>query len=152
MPSIAHKAKTFTKLPGATKLLFAEALVTSAYVKFALLFLPFRRVAAWLGKPVDINNPAPHQQEAMPLIKEVKTAINLIDKYAPWPTECYTRALTGKIMLHRRQVRSVLFIGFRRDPETKEVQGHAWLNTTGTTVTGKCDFSLYHVHSAFGDK
>lgn len=152
MSSLAHKAQTFVRLQGTTKSLFAEAVVTSAYVKFALLFLPFKKVAAWLGKPVDVNVHPPYQEDGLPLVKEVKTAINLIDKYAPWPTECYTRALTAKIMLHRRKVQSVLFFGFRRNPETNRVEGHAWLNTSGTTVTGKCNFSLYHVHSAFGDK
>jgi hypothetical protein len=125
-------------------LLFAEALATSAYVKFTLLFLPFRKVVAWLGAPVTQEAAAPGQGI---LAARVRQAVRLCDRYAPWPTECYTRALTAKIMLGRRDVPSTLFFGFSR--AGRQRRGHAWLQCAGVTVTGFCDLSEYEVHSRF---
>ena len=46
---LLRKTKSFLRLPGSAKALFAEAVFTSAYVKATLLLLPFKKVAGWLG-------------------------------------------------------------------------------------------------------
>jgi hypothetical protein len=144
---LVRKTGSFIGLPWSTKLLFAEAILTTAYVKITLLFLPFSKVAGWLGT-------AHHVYAGVILpgaeikVKKVRLTIKLCDRYVPWPTECYTRALTAKIMLKRRKIASTLYFGFRKDP-TGELKGHAWLRCGGIVVTGFCDFSKYVVHSSF---
>lgn len=127
--------------------MFAEAVITSAYVKFTLLFLPFRKVAGWLGTPRQevLHNDLAGKSE---LIEKIRFVVRLTDKYTPWPTECYTKSLTAKIMLRRRQLASTLFFGFRKDRQGG-LKGHAWLQCAGITVTGFCDFSKYEIHSQF---
>jgi len=144
---LIRKINSFYSIPVATKWLFVESLITSAYVKCALLFLPFRVVAGWLGQGSAGHVEAGARAEDL-WIEKVKNAVRLCDKYAPWPTECYTRSLTAKIMLRRRKVASTLFFGFGRDPGG-ELKGHAWLKSSGRVVTGFCDFSKYEVHSSF---
>lgn len=144
---LLRKIKSFAATPWSTKLLFAEAVVTSAYVKTTLLFLPFRKVAGWLGKPVQ-EPPDKIDTEKPGLVEKVRLAVKLCDKYTPWPTECYTRSLTAKIMLKRRKVASTLFFGFSRD-NGGAMKGHAWLQSSGIIVTGFCDFSKFEVHSSF---
>jgi transglutaminase superfamily protein len=144
---LLRKTKSFASIPWSTKLLFAEAVITSAYVKATLLFLPFRKVVAWLGSSGAQAGDAP-SAEKIDLIKKVKFALKLCDRYTPWPTECYTSSLTAKIMLKRRKLASTLFFGFRKD-EKNSLKGHSWLQCSGEVVTGWCDFSQYHVHSSF---
>jgi hypothetical protein len=148
MPGLLRrKINSFTSVPRQTKLLFAEAVFTSAYVKFTLLFLSFTKVVAWLGT-AEAQPGESLKQERLDLIKRIKFALKLCDRYTPWPTECYTSSLTAKIMLKRRHLASTLFFGFRRD-ENRQLKGHSWLQCSGETVTGFCDFSQYEVHSSF---
>ena len=144
---LQQKIKSFAAIPWSTRWLFAEAVFTAAYVKATLMFLPFRRVARWLGHSTNQND-----EHAVPmhanLVKEIGFAIKLCDRYTPWPTECYTKSLTAKIMLKRRQIPSTLYFGLRKDDQDG-LKGHAWLHCSGITVTGLCDFSQYTVHSCF---
>jgi Transglutaminase-like superfamily len=144
--TLLRKTRSFASLPWSVRWLFVEAIFTAAYVKITLLFLPFSKVAGWLGTA--------HQQapdaasDKLPLVKNVQTAVKLCDRYTPWDTECYTRSLTGKIMLKRRRLPSTLYFGFAKDEQNK-LKGHAWLKCSGIIVTGFCDFSQYTVHSSF---
>jgi len=145
--TVLKKIKSFAAIPWPVKWLFAEAVFTAAYVKVTLLFLPFRKVANWLGT---VKNKPAHNSipKELNLIKKISFAVKLCDRYTPWPTECYTRSLTAKIMLKRRKLPSTLYFGFRKD-EKNSLSGHAWLQCSGVTVTGFCDFSQYQVHSFF---
>ena len=144
---LRRKTKNFVRMPWHIKWLFAEAVWTTEYVKITLLFLPFKKVAGWLGtsRQVRADSISAGQPD---LVKNIRFAIKICDKYTPWPTECYTRALTAKIMLKRRQMASTLYFGFCKD-DTGQLKGHAWLQCSGLIVTGFCDFSKYEVHSSF---
>ncbi len=147
MAQFSRKIKSFTSLPRLTRWLFAEAVFTAAYVKITLLFLPFRKVAGWLGTR-QVHAAENDSTDNIDLVKKIRQAVKLCDKYTPWDTECYTRSLTAKIMLRRRKVPSTLYFGFCKD-EHNRLKGHAWLQSAGITVTGFCDFSQYQVHSSF---
>jgi hypothetical protein len=145
--ALYRKTKSFIGIPLSTTLLFAEAAITSAYVKTVLLFFPFSKVANWLGtftaQPIDIAI-----AENNDLVKKIKFAVRLCTRYMPWPVECYTSSLTAKIMLKRRKLASILYFGFYKD-EGGSLKGHAWLRCSEIIVTGFCDFSKYQVHSSF---
>jgi hypothetical protein len=145
--ALQRKIKSFTAVPLNVKLLFAEAVLTSAYVKITLLIFPFKKVASWLGT---VQNQAEEVTGTThyPLIKNMQFALKLCDRYTPWPTECYTRSLTAKIMLKRRSLPSTLYFGFMKDANNR-LKGHSWLKSSGIVVTGFCDFSKYQVHSSF---
>ncbi len=143
----SRKIKSFLSIPGYSKLLFAEAIFTSAWVKITLLFFPFSKVAKWLGKANE-HNPEDNSTDEISKVKKVQFALKLCDRYVPWPTECYTQALTAKLLLKRRNIPGIIYFGFRKNDQGK-LMGHAWLKSEGIVVTGFCDFSLYTVHSSF---
>lgn len=147
MTVLLRKIRSFFKIPVSTKLLFLEAFFTSGYVKVALLFFPFKKVAGWLGN-VTTNDRQDLTQDERRLVKEIDFAIRLCQRYAPWPTECYTTSLTAKKMLKRRKIASVLYFGFGKD-EAGKLKGHAWLKCANIVVTGFADLSQYQVHSSF---
>ncbi len=142
-----RKIRSFAAIPFPDKLLFGEAFFLSAYVKCTMLFLPFSKVKIWLGKPVTIKQESGITENKELAIK-VREAVKLCNKYAPWPTECYTRALTAKIMLKRRNVAGTLNFGFYRKDDG-EMLAHAWLHSNGMLITGFCDFTKYKTHSSF---
>jgi hypothetical protein len=134
LKKLTGKFNTLTALPFKTKLLFIEALVTSGWVKICLTFFPFNSVMNWLGT-VNMESATGQQEQTLALRREIKSAINLCRKYAPWRTECYTMSLTGRIMLKRRNLTSTLYIGFKKD-EAGKYMGHAWLRADDLYISG----------------
>ena len=129
-----------------TTWLVMEAAWTSSYVRFALVVLPFRRVRRWLGTPQDPSTPVP-QTANVQLVRDVQRAVRLCDRYLPW-TNCYSLALTAKMMLARRDVATTLFIGVRRDDQRK-LAAHAWLMNGDTIVAGEGDLTAFAVHGRY---
>jgi hypothetical protein len=145
---ILRKIKTMLTMPSSNKFLFVEALYTTAYVRFTLSFLPFKIVNGWLGKAnAEVDLAATLLPEQIQYIKDVHHAIKLADKYAIWKTECYTQALTGKILLRKRNIPSTLFIGFKK--ENDKYEGHAWLKTARGIITGNMNLAQFQVNAFF---
>ena len=144
---IWRKSRTFSRIPGSKKFLFAEAFFTSLMVKTTLVFLPFRIVVKWLGSSQS-ELLAPKPESNTEIITGIRLIIKMCDKNVPWKTECYTNALTAKIMLKRRKLVSTLYFGFYKDNSGKLI-GHAWLQSSGIIVSGFCNFSKFQVHSVF---
>ena len=142
-----RKIKTFAGLPPAVKLLFAEALFTSALVKLTLKFFPFKKVLNWLGN-VQQQSGYEANSETLLIRNQVKRALVLCDRYALWPTECYTLSLTGKLLLKKRNISSTLYIGFCKENDSK-IKGHAWLRANDTFISGYREARGYTVHSTF---
>jgi hypothetical protein len=134
LKKLGSKIKTLTALPIKTKLLFIEALFTSGWVKFCLTIFPFNSVVRWLGT-TNTESSIEADNESLVLRRQIKTAIDLCRKYAPWRTECYTMSLTGRIMLTRRKLPSTLYVGFMKDEEGK-YKGHAWLRANDLYISG----------------
>ena len=147
MPNPLKKLDTFFNLPKGTRRLFAEAMVISAGVKFCLLFFPFRHVLRWMGTAQTESQPIA-DAASLPMRKNIKSALKLCNKYAPWPTECYTLALTGKLLLKRRNISSTLYLGFIKDEQGKH-KGHAWLRAYDTYIAGYKESAGYPVHFTF---
>lgn len=122
----------------------------SAVVRFTLSFLSPTIRLRWMGKPVESVN----ESEVISLVDKqlaarIQVAVGRVDHYVPWGTECYTQALTGKIMLRRRKVSTLLVVGFRKD-DTGVLQGHAWLKIGPYYITGfRQDIDSYVINGHF---
>lgn len=145
--NILAKLLSVYRIPASEKWIFLEAVCTSAYVRFSLSFLPFKKVTNWLGKANTVQNY--NHPLSVETIKIVQQAIRRCNNYTPWKTECYTQALTGKILLQRRSISSTLFIGFMKDEQAK-YKGHAWLKVDEFFVTGyNSQLAQFQVHAFF---
>lgn len=141
------KIKTFAALPLKTKMLFIEAFFISGWVKFCLTIFPFNHVMNWLGTT---NTESSMQADAQSLVlrRQIKAAIDLCRKYAPWRTECYTMSLTGRIMLKRRRLPSTLYVGFMKD-EAGKYKGHAWLRANDLYISGYKESKGFKINFIF---
>lgn len=101
---------------------------------------------AWLGT-VNIETINTPDVQTLNTRMQVKKALELCNKYALWPTECYTLSLTGKLLLKRRHIGSTLYIGFKKD--NSMYKGHAWLRAKDTYITGFKQSIGFTIHSRF---
>lgn len=97
---------------------------------------------------VQTETAATPDEASLLLRKNIKSALQLCHKYALWPTECYTLALTGKLLLKRRKIASTLYIGFMKDEQSK-YKGHAWLRAGDMYMAGYRESVGYPVHFTF---
>lgn len=147
MAVLLRKLKTFHRLPWSVLLIFFKALAISAFIKFMLVFLPFNKVLRYLGK-VGSETSTNDNEASVVYVKKLKTAMKLCKKYTVWYTECYSLALTAKILLALKGAESTLYIGFRKDINNK-YEGHAWLRSGSIIVTGNINLPSYQVQSFF---
>lgn len=122
----------------------------SAVVRFTLSFLSPTIRLRWMGKAVEpVNESDEIALVNKQLAARVQLAVTRVDRYVPWGTECYTQALTAKLMLRKRNVCTVLVVGFRKD-EAGEIQGHAWLKIGPYYITGfRHDIDSYVINGRF---
>jgi len=144
---VFKKINSFIKWPFNKKTLFVEALFTSAWVKLTLKFFPFNRVLNWLGTVNEESELTPNI-ETLQFRKQLNNILLLCNKYALWPTECYTLSLTGKLILKRRKIASTLYIGFLKE-ESGKYKGHAWLRANDTYISGFNETEGFTLHSLF---
>ena len=142
-----RKLYTFWNLSFRIKKLFFKAVFVSAIVKFTLVFLPFKIVLKWLGKK-NIESPKDIHPDSEFIRSEIKRALALCDRHTFWKTECYTLALTGKIILKIYNISSTLYIGFCKN-EKGIFEGHAWLRSYDTILVGGIESDKFKVQSFF---
>jgi hypothetical protein len=143
----SKKLKTFISLSGRVKWLLIKAIFISAIVKITLLFRPFIKVLNWLGK-INIESVYTAHPKSLQIRADVKTAIFLCNKYTFWKTECYTQALTAKLLLRKFHLPSTIYIGFYKD-ENGKYNGHAWLRSYDMIISGGQEMSKFSIQSYF---
>jgi hypothetical protein len=142
-----YKIQSFARTDRRVKLLFFRAYFLSAFVKFSLIFLPFRKVLNWQGS-VHIESSDQPDEASLDFRKSLQSAMRLCDKYTIWKTECYTQALTAKIILNRKGIPGTIYIGFQKN-DKGIYKGHAWLRSYDRIITGGAEKHNYLVHSFY---
>ena len=139
-PLFKKIAKLF-KLTWREKLLLVEALLLTGIIRFAILFIPFNKLARLAGK---------HKEESSAIIRDEDKAITrkiswvvfVVSNKTPWESKCLVRALTAQIMLSARKVSSTLYLGVARDEEKKLI-AHAWLRSGENIITGAYEMAEF---------
>ena len=147
MRAFYRKLSTFWQLSRRTKKLFFKAVLISVVVKITLVFLPFKIVLKWLGK-LNEESAAEAHPDSSEIRTELKRALAMCEKYTFWKTECYTVAITGKLILKGYNLPSTLYIGFNKN-EGRVYKGHAWLRSYDMILTGGNSINQFKVQSFF---
>jgi hypothetical protein len=144
---LVRKIRSFLHSDPQLKWIFFQAFFLSGLVKFTLVFLSFRKVLNWQGA-MQVESPEGADLKTDAYRRNVQLALRLCHLYTPWKSECYTRALTAKILLKRKGIPSTVYIGFRKEPNGTYA-GHAWLRSYDRIVTGREEMNGYIVHSFY---
>lgn len=125
----------FYKKSPAEKRLLIEAVFWMAVTRFAFVFIPFQRVAPYLGehnrKPV--VNPILSEEELVK-IRMVTRATRSAGNNLPWECKCLVQATTAKMMLNRRKIETTLYLGVLKE---SGFGAHAWLKVGDRILTGR---------------
>lgn len=144
---LLKKWESFRTTDPTARRLFLQAWLVSGLVRFSLRFLPFSKVLAWKGT-AGIESPAVPHPDSLDFRLAMKRALVLCDRYTPWGTECYTRAITGKILLNRAGLPATVYVGFAKGPDGG-YEGHAWLRSYDSYLSGAEQMDRYTVHSQY---
>jgi hypothetical protein len=142
-----RKIRSFLQSDPQLKWIFFQAFFLSGLVKFTLIFLSFRKVLNWQGT-IQLESPIGPDPASEMYRRNLQSAMRLCHLYTPWKSECYTRALTAKILLKRKRIPSTVYIGFRKESDGTYA-GHAWLRSFDRIVTGREEMNGYIVHSFY---
>ncbi|GAT63210.1 lasso peptide biosynthesis B2 protein [Paludibacter jiangxiensis] len=121
------------RLPTREKTLFAEAVAFLFYAKLLLFVLPFKdcikqfKILPPVSVPVDLNE-----------AQVIGRAISRANKLAFWKNRCLVSSFAARLMLSRRNIASVLYLGLRFENDTQlKMNAHAWLMVGELLVTPK---------------
>lgn len=128
-----RKINKFIKLSRKDKNILLEAFIISGIIRFAILFIEFKKLAVIYGKYKEETNIEVSQWEEK-IIFRIGWAVNEISYRTPWKSKCLVKALTAQIMLERRKISSTLYLGVAKD--RNKLIAHAWLRSGQVIVTG----------------
>jgi len=131
----------FGQIDNSRRALLPEAVTYLLVTRLALIFVPFPRLACWLGSFVPPTDPraasagTEPDSEAARLAQEISWAVTRAARYVPFKAVCLPQAMAARVMLKRRGVKSVMHFGAAKGT-LKPHDAHAWLNAAGVEVTG----------------
>ena len=142
-----NRFQKFIHLPLKEQRLFLEAWFLLVLMKAAVALLPFRRIASLLGKP-GVMNEREYPAHLLQPAQAVGLAVRRAAVATPWASTCLLQAFAGRLMLRRRKIPSVIFIGVLKAGE-EELKAHAWLAYGEAILTGEREREPYQVLSTF---
>jgi hypothetical protein len=141
-----HLGFKWLSLSWGERLLLLEATIYLALARFLVSFVPFGRVAPFLGQHA--ATPPRYQTESCNQAQRVGLAVRTASHYAPWHSTCLMQAIAAKGMLQRRRLHSTLYLGVARTPD-QQLEAHAWLQYGPRVLTGAQGRHRYTVVSTF---
>jgi len=130
--------------------LLIEAAFALGAARLVLALLPFRRIAARLGRAgeesADTIPPALDN-----IAEQVGWAAETMARHLPWQSSCLAQALSAWWMLGRRGIVGTVYFGVARNPD-KPFDAHAWLRCGMRIVTGGNGHEQFRVISCFSRK
>ena len=111
-----------------------EALVSLMAFSLAIRLLPFRQIARLCGLSTAGSN-TPLAESSGPLEERVGWAVAAAGRRRKPAFSCLAQALTGAMMLKRRGIPAVVYLGV--DRSRMPIQAHAWLQCGNRILTGE---------------
>jgi len=149
MKKILGKIKKFLFLSWTLKIMIFEALILTGLVRFAILFIPFNKLARRIGKYKDESTYEVSDLERA-TIGNVSWAVNRVSKRTPWESKCLVQALTAQLMLNKRKISSTVYLGLTKNKE-KKLKAHAWLRCGSEIITGDSEREGFTVVAKFAN-
>lgn len=143
------KTKKFFLLSWTLKIMVFEALIFTGLVRFAILFIPFNKLARKIGKYNDESTYEASYLEKV-TIGNISWAVNVARKRTPWESKCLVQALTAQLMLKKRKISSTVYLGVAKNKE-KKLKAHAWLRCGSEIITGNNEREGFTVVAKFAN-
>jgi len=139
-------AARWYKLRRSDQALLIQALLLLGMIRLALLIIPFRYLAGYLGERQSSAGTSSDRH----YVHQVRWAIATVSRHAPWESKCLAQAIAAKILLRRRRLPNTLYLGVAKTGPDNMI-AHAWLLSEDDMVTGGDSNTGYTVVARFGD-
>jgi hypothetical protein len=144
----ARRLRSFLRLPVFTQAWAGPLLILLGLAQLSLLIVSFRHLAPLLGREVRGAAPPDLNETQRRRAVQIANALRVAASHAPWPTNCFPKALAARVMLALYGVPYALFLGVARHSETHEFMAHAWVRAGAIHVTGG-DGAAFTILTAF---
>ncbi len=116
-----------------------------------VLTLPFARITRMLGVPGKDLKRRTFTPEQLHRAAVVSRAIQRIQPFTPWDSNCLAQAIAAHHMLHRRNLPSTVYLGAALTEQKSGLVAHAWLRCGQWIITGAVGINRYRVVASFVD-
>jgi hypothetical protein len=137
----------FRKLSWKMRLLIFVSFFLMAPVRCAVLLIPFKYIAPFLGEK-NGNTSDVVKHEVLVKAARIGWAVETISRFTPWESKCLVRAITAQILLRGIGAPSTLYLGMAKDKSSKLI-AHAWLRCGNLTLTGASESDNFHKVAQF---
>jgi hypothetical protein len=127
--------------------LWKEALIWLGVCRLAVLLLPFRWIAPYLGRAM-VESPYEETPATQAQVQHISSAIHIMSRYTPWNSNCLAQAIAARVLLRRRGLLGTLYLGVNHDAN-HALQAHAWVRSGTVIVTGAPEHQHYTVVALF---
>ena len=147
-----RRLRKFWALDRKQKKLFMQAFYLLGWARISLLRKPFKELFAKL----DLHRESVLQPSLEPTAQEAARSIGWAVRtaacFTPWKSTCLVQVLAAHIMLRKRGIPGVFYLGVTKDGAEQDSSGflaHAWLMCNGEFITGEAGHEQYTVVSSF---
>ncbi len=116
----------FWSLPGREKYCFCEAGILLLLSNLSIKTIPFRQIHRFLH--ANWNPRTPVVLESAENVELVMLSLSRAANLLPWRSQCLSRSIAAFVMLRRRGISAVMFVGVK-SLEDSSLLAHAWVHT-----------------------
>ena len=128
-------------------LLFVKAWCLLHLAKLVIVFMPFKRIASWMGS---LGVESLHDLQYTDLSTKIEHAVRRSSRYTLHESKCYDQALTAKAMLGQCSLPATIYFGLAKECNNQLI-AHAWVRCGHSIITGKAGMERFTVVACFGD-
>ena len=118
-------------------------------MRAAILLIQFQRIAGWIGLSLNQASAAPTLEQSQ-AAGQVGWAIRVMALRTVWESACLAQSLTCALMLRRRRIPGLLYLGVALGLNPKErFSAHAWLRCGEEILVGEGGHERFQVIATF---
>ncbi len=130
--------------------LLPEALVLLGIMRLAVLCAPFQRTVRYLGLTPQASPSSDVNPKQIASAVAIGWSVRAMAARTPWDSACLAQALAGMVMLKRRGIPALLFLGVAKEKVgPDDMAAHAWLSCGGEMLTGEGGHERFTVVGIF---
>ena len=128
-------------------LLFVEAWCLLHLAKLVILFMPFKKIASWMGS---LGVESVHDLHYTDMFTKIEHAVRRAARYTLHESKCYDQALSAKALLGQSGLPATIYFGLAKENDNQLI-AHAWVRSGTKIITGKGGMERFTVVACFGD-
>ena len=128
-------------------LLFAEAWCLLHLAKLVIVYMPFKKIASWMGR---LQVESAYEMKYSNVSIKIEHAIRRASNYTMHESKCYDQALTAKALLGQSGLPATIYFGLAKESDS-QLMAHAWVRCGERIISGKPGMERFTVVACFGD-